>query len=146
MSHSDHFGTEHRGQTISSMHGLPVVFTEAQDAVFRPMDDKERAHVGDDIPYSKHRPGAVHRVYAGGKVIADIPARPAHPVIGYRCIREANRIAQRCRRAGLADVTVDAWMSEKFATHAFDTMPDDRAIPSVYQEALAASGIVPDGY
>ncbi len=139
MSHSDYSGSEHRGQVITSMHGLPVTFTEAQDSVFRPMDDKERAHVGplvDATPYNKHKPGAVHRVYAAGKVLADVPARQPHPVIGYRCIREANRIAARARRAGMTDVTVDAWLSEAYATNAYDTAPDDRQTESIYREAM----------
>lgn len=143
--HSEHFGTEHRGQVIGSMHGLPATPPSPCMAAMHlpgPYDDIDRAGI------MRHRPSAVHRVYADGRTVATLP-QIVEWVEGRKVdhgLRLANQIARDYRRIAIerTTVTVDAWCPERATTSAFDTQPDTVAPPSIYAESVAANaGIDP---
>lgn len=146
-AHSAHAGTSHRGQFVGSLVGLPVTFTPVQEAQNLPhaehRDDatsKNPCTCPDcsERTYQRHRPGTVHRVYADGRVVGDVTTRPPHPLHGWTCIREANKLARDARRAGAQHVTVDAWMPEAATSDAWDTIDSSGTdLPTIYAELEA---------
>lgn len=150
-AHSEYHGTEHRGNVITSMHGIPAeehtpvyAFTDAwgdvTEAQKRRGGKPEAQHIGDDMPYHAHRPQAAHAVYADGKRVKVIPQVKAwdserHEMRDYG-LAAANALARNLKRIGRADVTVDAWCPGNALTSAYDTLPETNALPTIYREAL----------
>lgn len=149
--HSERQGTEHRGNVITSMHGLPIQLTPVQEAMQRepacPDWHDHREHIAGTMP---HGPSACHIVYANGKRVAVLPAPAYHlpngdvSEFGRACIQTAREIEQawkqRARIIGAdpTEVTLDAWAPGRAIATWVDTMPDDRLTPSVYRESIEA--------
>lgn len=141
-AHSEHVGTEDRGRYIGTLHGLPMQQTPTQETMSLPAACPDWHDYREEVAGTmKHSPGSVHRVYAEGKIIADIPAGPRDwQSQRFPCISTANRLASQLRKQGKREVYVDGWLSEAHASSAYRSHDAAPVTATIYRESAEAAG------
>lgn len=146
--HSAYSGTSHRGQVITSLHGLPVQFTPTQEAMNQPPACPDwhdhREHIDGTMPSA---PGEVHRVYAAGKLARQFPkVIDRGNDLG---LQAANIYAGALKQAAAdnlarAEITVDPWCPVVSFSDAHTTRREPMPDVDVYGDpALDGWEVVP---
>lgn len=137
--HSDYLGTEHRPQFVGTMTALPAWQTPTQEVMDLPPASPDWHDHREVIEGTmRSRPVEAHRVYAGGRVIATIPAPVPNALAQANAIAEVYRQRAQILGENPAEVTVDAWCPGDTLTDAHTTRTSTHDLPSVYRESTAA--------